>query len=45
MNLGKFQFILWPGFRLGRDPVPPSLRDTYAWLFWLGPLEIRKFNH
>lgn len=42
MNVGKYQLLLWRAFRLGREPVPRSLRVTYDWLFWLGPLEIRK---
>lgn len=43
MNMGKYQLLLWWGFRLGREAVPPAFRRLYAWFFWLGPLEIRKF--
>lgn len=45
MMIGKFQFILWSAWHWGWMEMPRPFRVIYAdHVFWIGPLEIRKFR-
>jgi len=45
MLIGNLQFVFWPKWHWGWMDMPKPLRSVYAdHVFWVGPLEIRRFR-